>query len=88
MMQPSRILPFCFVIFFCFRITAQQPIRNYEKEWKQIDALVKKELPKSALKQVKKVYQLAKNEKQEAQMKESLNKAQYRWRHTQRAVQR
>ena len=73
-MQPFRIIFFCLalILSFCSGIPAQTPVKNYEKEWKQVDALVKKELPKSALEQVKKIYQLAKKEKQDAQLIKSL----------------
>ncbi len=45
-----------------------QIIKNYEPEWKKVDELInKKNLPKSALTEVKKIYEQAKKEKQEAQ---------------------
>ncbi len=48
---------------------AQAPLKNYEKEWKIVEELInKKNLPKSALAEVKKIYRLAKNEKQDAQV--------------------
>jgi hypothetical protein len=48
---------------------SQTPVKNYEKEWKRIDELnSKKNLPKSALAEVKKIYELAKKEKQDAQV--------------------
>ena len=40
----------------------QNPIKNYEKEWKKVEDLVKKNLPKSALTEVKKIYDLAKKD--------------------------
>jgi hypothetical protein len=50
-----------------------QTIKNYEKEWKHIDELInQKNLPKSALEEVRKIYALAKKEKQEAQIIKSL----------------
>jgi hypothetical protein len=63
-MQPLRSFSiFLIFIFFISLQTKAQPIvKNYEKEWKQVDAFVKKELPKSALEQVKKIYQLAKKD--------------------------
>src|SRR6266487_123970 len=61
-----------FTTFISFTSLAQTPVNNYEKEWKQVDAFVKKELPKSALEQVKKIYQLAKKEKHDAQVIKSL----------------
>ncbi|HEY6502346.1 MAG TPA: alpha-2-macroglobulin family protein [Chitinophagaceae bacterium] len=51
---------------------SQQPVKKYEKEWKKVDDFVKKELPKSALTEVKKIYTLAKKEKQDAQVIKSL----------------
>ncbi len=50
----------------------QSPVSNYQKEWKQVDAFIQKRLPKSALEQVKKIYQLAKKHKQDAQVIKSL----------------
>lgn len=66
-----------FLIITLFILTimdasSQQPVKNYEKEWKQIDDLVKKGLPKSALVETKKIYDLAKKEKQDAQVIKSL----------------
>ena len=74
MMQPFRtiFIFLAFVIIISLKITAQTPVKNYEKEWKQVDAFVKKELPKSALEQVKKIYVLAKKEKQDAQIIKAL----------------
>ena len=62
------------VLFILFDINAssQQPIKNYEKEWKKVEDFVKKDLPKSALTEVKKIYALAKKEKQDAQVIKSL----------------
>jgi hypothetical protein len=73
-MQPVKPLSIfiTFVFFVSLQATAQRIVKNYEKEWKQVDAFVKKELPKSALDQVKKIYQLAKKEKQSAQIIKAL----------------
>jgi uncharacterized protein YfaS (alpha-2-macroglobulin family) len=49
-----------------------QQVKNYEKEWKKVEELIIKKLPKSALAEVKKIYALAKKEKQEAQLIKSL----------------
>jgi hypothetical protein len=72
--QQLRFL-YCF-LFFLFilqtRSTAQVPVKNYEKEWKKVDDLVKKNLPKSALTEVKKIYDLAKKENQDAQLIKAL----------------
>ena len=51
---------------------SQSPVSNYEKEWKQVDAFIQKRLPTSALEKVKKIYQLAKKDKQDAQVIKSL----------------
>ena len=59
-------------IFTIMEANSQLPIKNYEKEWKQVEALVKKGLPKSALTEAKKIYDLAKKEKQDAQVIKSL----------------
>src|SRR5260221_1676454 len=40
----------------------QNPIKNYEKELKKVEELAKKNLPKSALAEVKKIYNLAKKD--------------------------
>jgi hypothetical protein len=73
-MQPLRSF-FIFLILSTFittQISAQPIVKNYEKEWKQVDAFIKKELPKSALEQVKKIYQQAKKEKQDVQVIKAL----------------
>src|SRR6185503_6080874 len=61
-------------IFSLFVINAngQVPVKKYEKEWKKIENLVDKGLPKSALTEVKKLYDLAKKENQDAQVIKSL----------------
>src|SRR3989337_3855431 len=51
---------------------SQEPVKKYESAWKKVEALVKKKLPQSALTEVKKIYQLAKKEKQDAQVIKSL----------------
>ncbi|MBL7748659.1 MAG: alpha-2-macroglobulin, partial [Chitinophagaceae bacterium] len=51
---------------------SQIPVKNYEKEWKKVEAFTEKGLPKSALTEVKKIYDLAKKEKQDAQVIKSL----------------
>ncbi|MBL7742714.1 MAG: hypothetical protein JNN00_04480, partial [Chitinophagaceae bacterium] len=47
---------------FNMKARSQQPIKTYAKEWKKVDDFVKKELPKSALAEVKKIYALAKKD--------------------------
>jgi hypothetical protein len=49
-----------------------QAIKNYEVQWKQIDDLIAKKLPQSALVEIKKVYALAKKEDQDAQVIKAL----------------
>ena len=58
--------------FFVLITSGQYPIKNYEKEWKKVEDFVEKGLPKSALEQVKKIYTLAKTEKQDAQLIKAL----------------
>jgi hypothetical protein len=72
-----RILNYLFltIFFTCLTVMnshSQTPIKNYEKEWKKVEELNQKSLPKSALTEVKKIYALAKKEKQEAQVIKSL----------------
>lgn len=57
---------------FTMNANGQTPIKKYDKEWKRIEDLVNKGLPKSALTEVKKLYALAKKEKQDAQVIKTL----------------
>ena len=59
------ILVISCTILFMSKTSGQQPLKNYEKEWKIADDFSAKNLPKSALAQVKKIYALAKKEKQD-----------------------
>jgi hypothetical protein len=68
----SLILLTLFFTLFTMDSNAQQPIKKYEKEWKKAEDFVKKGLPKSALAEVKKIYELAKKEKQDAQVIKSV----------------
>ena len=52
--------------------SSQQPIRNYEAEWKKVTELVAKRLPQSALLEVKKIYAQAKKDNQDAQVIKAL----------------
>jgi len=61
-----------FTTFISFTSLAQTPVNNYEKEWKQVDELIKKELPKSALEKVKSIYLQAKKDRQDAQVVKAL----------------
>lgn len=51
---------------------SQQPLKNYDALWKKVNDFVEKELPKSALKEARNIYTLAKKEKQDAQIIKSL----------------
>ncbi|HWR33779.1 MAG TPA: MG2 domain-containing protein, partial [Chitinophagaceae bacterium] len=68
----SFLLTAILAAFVSMNANSQNPIKNYDKEWKNIESLVSKGLPKSALTEVKKLYELAKKEKQEAQIIKSL----------------
>ncbi len=61
-------------LFTLFIIPArsQDPVKNYEAAWKKVKEFVDKGLPKSALVEVKKIYELAKTEKQDAQVIKAL----------------
>ncbi|MBL0154474.1 MAG: hypothetical protein IPP93_13705 [Chitinophagaceae bacterium] len=51
---------------------SQNPVKNYTKEWKEAEAFIEKSLPQSAMAVVKKIYTLAKKDKQDAQVIKSL----------------
>jgi hypothetical protein len=71
LMQPLKTL-FALAVFLLVLLTtadSQTPVKTYNKQWKNIDELItKKNLPKTALAEVKKLYALAKKEKQDAQV--------------------
>ncbi|SDG85678.1 MG2 domain-containing protein [Dyadobacter soli] len=46
----------------------QSAVKNYSTEWKKVDELIGKGLSKDALEQVRKIYGLAKKERQDAQL--------------------
>jgi Bacterial Alpha-2-macroglobulin MG10 domain/Alpha-2-macroglobulin family/MG2 domain len=73
-MQPLKILILLITLFHLSMINAhgQGPVKNYAAAWKKVEDLVKKELPKSALTEVKNIYVQAKKEKQDAQIIKSL----------------
>lgn len=50
----------------------QAPVKDYAAQWKTVEGFIKKQLPKSALAEVKKIYYQAKKDKQEAQVIKSL----------------
>src|SRR5688572_5279589 len=65
-----------FLVTLCF-LFLNTPLlaqtKNYEAQWKKIDELIqKKNLPKTALEEVKKIYALAKKENQDAQIIKAL----------------
>ncbi len=66
----------CFLVLatlFLFTATAQQKMNNYDKAWKKIDSLIEqKGLPTSALTEVNKLYALAQQEKNDAQLIKAL----------------
>ena len=66
---------FLTILFTCFNVMnshSQTPVKNYDKEWKKVEQFSQKGLPQSALTEVKKIYALAKKEKQDAQVIKSL----------------
>src|SRR4026209_1378557 len=74
LMQPLKVLS-SLVVFILVFITggySQNPVKTYDKEWKKIEAFIEKQLYESALKEVKIIYQLAKKDKQDAQMIKAL----------------
>jgi len=62
------------LLFFSFNMStkSQQPVKNYDTEWKTVQGFIDKGLPQSALEEVKKIYLLAKNDKQDAQLIKAL----------------
>ena len=74
LMQPLKTLVALVVLTLVFITTgyAQTPVKTYEKEWKKVQGFAKKNLPKSAFEEVKKIYARAKAEKQDAQMIKAL----------------
>jgi archaellum biogenesis protein FlaJ (TadC family) len=61
-----------FIGFFFFYSSSQVPVKTYDPEWKKINDFVSKGLPKSALEEVQKLFTLAKQEKQDAQVIKTL----------------
>ncbi|MEO7393362.1 MAG: alpha-2-macroglobulin, partial [Chitinophagaceae bacterium] len=66
------LLPVIVAGLFNTNTYSQTPIKNYEAAWKKVEDFTSKGLPKSAVEEVKKIYALAKKEKQEAQVIKSL----------------
>ena len=52
--------------------SGQNTVKNYDSEWNEVEDFAKKGLPQSALREVNKIYALAKKENQEAQVIKSL----------------
>lgn len=61
-----------FTCLFVMKSNSQPPVKQYANEWKKVEQFSQKGLPKSALDEVKKIYALAKKEKQDAQLIKSL----------------
>src|SRR5215212_8743340 len=71
-MKPLTFLVTILLLIFCSGELMAQ-VKTYSAQWKKVDELIqKKNLPKSALEEVKKIYALAKKEKQDAQIIKSL----------------
>ncbi len=60
------------ILLLAINVHGQKPVNKYDASWKKVEALVNKGLPKSALAEVKKIYSLAKKERQDGQMIKSL----------------
>src|SRR5260221_13829967 len=78
-MKRAKTIFLITILFNLFAMNAgsQNLIKNYEKDpiaigWKTVEDFIKKNLPKSALTEVKKIYSLAKKEKQDAQVIKAL----------------
>jgi hypothetical protein len=56
------------IFYFPMNTNGQHSIRTYDQQWKIVEQHMRDNLPKSALEEVKKIYQLAKKDKQEAQV--------------------
>lgn len=66
-MIANRVIFLFAGVLFSAQIMAQKPF-NYTNAWAAIDSLIAKELPKSAMQQVDKLYLQAKKDKEEAQL--------------------
>jgi hypothetical protein len=47
-------------------------VKIYEAEWKKVEGFIEQGLPKSALQEVRKIYTMAKRDKQQAQVVKSV----------------
>src|SRR5690606_12537300 len=71
--QAIRFVAATIITIFIFtKPTMSQQIKDYTNEWKKVEEFKKKNLPKSALTEVDKIYQLAKRDNQEAQVIKAL----------------
>ncbi len=68
----TLFLIFVFSSLFSMSASSQNPVKKYEAAWKKVEDFTSKGLPKSALTEVKKIYALAKTEKQDAQVIKAL----------------
>ncbi len=68
----SILIPILSFLLFNQNVRAQVAVKNYDAQWKKVEAYIEKELPKSALAEVKNIYALAKREKQDAQLVKSV----------------
>ncbi len=72
-MNSIRLLSIILAIFFFNSQKLHAQVKNYNSQWKNVDELIqKKNLPKSALAEVKKIYTQAKKEGQETQVIKAL----------------
>ena len=56
------------IFYFPMNTNGQNTIKTYDQQWKIVEEHRQNKLPKSAMEEVKKIYQLAKKDKQEAQV--------------------
>ncbi len=72
----KQLKPFLLLVtffsLFILNCNSQDAIKQYAPAWKKVEDLVKKKLPQSALTEVKKIYALAKKDKQDAQVIKAL----------------
>jgi hypothetical protein len=66
--KPLGYLLTLITLLLTMHTNAQNIIKTYDTQWKIIETYQTKGLPKSALEEVKKIYELAKKEKQDAQV--------------------
>jgi uncharacterized protein (DUF2384 family) len=72
-MKLIRVFIFISLFLMSAGIALAQQIKNYDPQWKIVNELFEqKNLPKSALEEVKKIYALAKKDGQKAQIIKSL----------------